>query len=97
MHPVVPLVQVLAKHIEKLVALPDELRATTLKKYRKLRLCDSCGCHNERELADCGAHFLFNAFWKDYHFCVHRMLTLIHQILGVIIRPIMAILRKYWN
>ncbi len=29
--------------------LPDELRATTLKKYRKL--CDSCCCHNERELA----------------------------------------------
>jgi hypothetical protein len=49
MHPVVPLVQALAKHIEQLVALPDELRATTLKKYRKL--CDSCGCHNERELA----------------------------------------------
>jgi hypothetical protein len=49
MHPVVPLVQALAKHIEQLVALPDELRATTLRKYRKL--CDSCGCHNERELA----------------------------------------------
>ncbi len=49
MHPVVPLVQALAKHIEQLVALPDELRATTLKKYRKL--CDSCGCHNKRELA----------------------------------------------
>jgi hypothetical protein len=47
MHPVVPLVQALA--VEQLVALPDELRATTLKKYRKL--CDSCGCHNERELA----------------------------------------------
>jgi len=39
MHPVVPLVQALAKHIEQLVALPDELRATTLRKYRKL--CDS--------------------------------------------------------
>ena len=49
MHPVVPLVQALAKHIEQLVALPDELCATTLKKYRKL--CDSCCCHNERELA----------------------------------------------
>ena len=49
MHPVVLLVQALAKHIEQLVALPDELRATTLRKYRKL--CDSCGCHNERELA----------------------------------------------
>jgi hypothetical protein len=31
----------------QLVALPDELRLTT--KFRKL--CDSCGCHNERELA----------------------------------------------
>jgi hypothetical protein len=46
MHPVVPLVQALAKHIEQLVALPDELHAITFKKYRKL--CDSCCCHNER-------------------------------------------------
>jgi len=48
-HPVVPMVQALAKHIEQLVALPDELRETTIRKYKKL--CDSCGCHNERELA----------------------------------------------
>ncbi len=40
MHPVVPQVQELAKHIEQLVVLPDELHSTTLKKYRKL--CDSC-------------------------------------------------------
>ncbi len=43
MHPVIPLAQALAKYIEQLVALPDELRAPTLKKYRKL-----CDCHNER-------------------------------------------------
>ena len=48
-HPVVPMVQALAKHIEQLVALPDELRETTIRKYKKL--CGSCGCHNERELA----------------------------------------------
>ena len=48
-HPVVPMVQALAKHIEQLVALPDELRDTTIRKYKKL--CDTCGCHNERELA----------------------------------------------
>ena len=48
-HPVVLMVQALAKHIEQLVALPDELRDTTIRKYKKL--CDSCGCHNERELA----------------------------------------------
>ncbi len=44
-HPVVPMVQALAKHIEQLVALPDELRETTIRRYK--RLCDSCGCHNE--------------------------------------------------
>ena len=48
-HPVVTMVQALAKHIEQLVALPDELRETTIRRYK--RLCDSCGCHNERELA----------------------------------------------
>ena len=48
-HPVVPMVQALAKHIEQLVALPDALRETTIRRFKKL--CDSCGCHNERELA----------------------------------------------
>ena len=48
-HPVVPMIQALAKHIEQLVALPDELRETAIRKYK--RLCDSCGCHNARELA----------------------------------------------
>ena len=50
-HPVVPMIQALAKHIEQLVALPDELRETAIRKYK--RLCDNCGCHNERELAAC--------------------------------------------
>ena len=45
----VPMVQALAKHIEHLVALPDALRETTIRRFKKL--CDSCGCHNERELA----------------------------------------------
>jgi hypothetical protein len=40
-HPVVPMVQALAKHIEQHVALPDEIRETTIRKYKKL--CDSCG------------------------------------------------------
>ncbi len=43
------MIQALAKHIEQLVALPDELRETTIRKYKEL--CDSCGCHNARELA----------------------------------------------
>ena len=43
------MVQALAKHIEQLVALPDELRETTIRRFK--RLCDKCGCHNERELA----------------------------------------------
>jgi hypothetical protein len=47
---VVPMVQALAKHIEQLVALPDGLRETTIHRFKKL--CDSCGCHNERELAE---------------------------------------------
>jgi hypothetical protein len=45
------MIQALAKHVEQLVALPDELRETAICKYK--RLCDSCGCHNERELAAC--------------------------------------------
>jgi hypothetical protein len=43
------MLQALAKHIEQLVALLDGLRETTIRKYKNL--CDSCGCHNERELA----------------------------------------------
>jgi hypothetical protein len=49
MHPLVPMIQALAKHVEQLVALPDELRETAIYKYK--RLCDSYGCHNELELA----------------------------------------------
>jgi hypothetical protein len=41
--------QALAKHVEQLVALPDELSETAICKYKWLR--DSCGCHNELELA----------------------------------------------
>ena len=48
-HPKVIMVQALAKHIEQLVALPDELRETTVRRFK--RLCDKCGCHNEGELA----------------------------------------------
>ena len=48
-HPKVVLAQALAKQIDQLVALPDELRETTIR--RSKRLCDKCGCHNERELA----------------------------------------------
>ncbi len=43
------MMQALAKHIEQLVALPDELRKTTIRRFK--RLCDKCGCHNEWELA----------------------------------------------
>jgi hypothetical protein len=49
MHPVVLMMQALAKHVEQLVALPDELRETAICKYKLL--CDRCGCHNGRELA----------------------------------------------
>ncbi len=45
-HQVVPMVQALVKHIEQLVALPDALRKTTIRRFKKL--CDSCGCHNQR-------------------------------------------------
>jgi hypothetical protein len=45
---VVLMVQTLAKHIEQLVALPDELRETCIRKFRKF--CESCGCNIEREL-----------------------------------------------
>ena len=44
------LTQALAKHIEQLVALPDELRRETIARYKQL--CDTCGCHNEQELSE---------------------------------------------
>jgi hypothetical protein len=56
--------------------------------------------HYEAGRAECGAHLLFNAFWKVANCCVHQLLLRdsMHQIdLGVIIRLIMAILRKYWE
>jgi hypothetical protein len=34
---------------EACLALPDELRETCIRKFRKL--CERCGCNNERELA----------------------------------------------
>ena len=46
--PLVILVQALAKHIEPLVALPDDLLEETIAQY--LRLCVACGCHTAREL-----------------------------------------------
>ena len=47
--PTTLLVQALSTHIRQLVALPDELRESTIRSYRKL--CTGCGCSNERELA----------------------------------------------
>ena len=44
------MIQALSKHIEQLVALPDDLRRETVAHYK--RLCISCGCHNARELAE---------------------------------------------
>ena len=49
-HPRVAIVQALTTHIEQLCALPDELQQTSILRYRAL--CDRCGCHNERELAE---------------------------------------------
>jgi hypothetical protein len=49
-HPRVALVQALTTHIEQLYALPDDLRQTTIDRY--IRLCNRCGCHIERELAE---------------------------------------------
>ena len=49
-HPRVIMIQALTKHIEQLCALPDELRQSTIDRYR--RLCDRCGCHTARELAE---------------------------------------------
>jgi hypothetical protein len=42
--------QALAKHIELLVALQDDLRTETIARYKQL--CDTCGCCNEQELSD---------------------------------------------
>ncbi len=56
--------------------------------------------HYEAGRAECGAHLLFNAFWAVANCCVHQLLLKdpMHQIdLGVIIRLIMVILRKYWE
>ncbi len=56
--------------------------------------------HYEAPRAECGAHLLFNAFWSVSHCCILALLMRdgMHQIdLGVIIRLIMAILRKYWE
>ena len=49
-HPRVYLVQALSMHVEQLVALPDDLRATTVEQYRQL--CAETGCHAVRELSD---------------------------------------------
>jgi hypothetical protein len=43
---------------------------------------------------------LFNAFWAVANCCIHQLLMKdpMHQMdLGVIVRLIMAILRKYWE
>jgi hypothetical protein len=56
--------------------------------------------HCEAAKAECEAHLLFNAFWSVSHCCIHAlfMRDSMHQIdLGVIIRLIMAIQRKYWE
>ena len=49
-HPKVYLVQALATHLEQLVALPDELRAQTVRAYRQL--CLETGCNTAQQLAD---------------------------------------------
>ena len=46
--PRVILVQALAKHVEQLVALPDDLREETIARYPRLYV--ACGCHTAREL-----------------------------------------------
>ncbi len=56
--------------------------------------------HYERARTEGGAHLLFNAFWRASFFCVHQLLVRdhMHQIdLGVIIRLISAILKKYFE
>ena len=56
--------------------------------------------HYEASRGECGAHLLFNAFWAVVNCCVHQLLMKdpMHQIdLGIIIRLIMAILKKYWE
>jgi hypothetical protein len=49
-HPRVVLTQALAKHIEQLVALQDDLRTETIARYKQL--CETCGCRNEQELSE---------------------------------------------
>jgi hypothetical protein len=44
------MIQALSTHIEQLCALPDELRQTTIDRYR--RRCVRYECHTERELAE---------------------------------------------
>jgi hypothetical protein len=44
------LTQALAKHIEQLVALQDNLRTETIARYKQL--CDTFGCSNEQELSE---------------------------------------------
>ncbi len=49
---------------------------------------------------ECGAHLLFNTFWRIKHFCVQQMFPRdgMHAIdLGAIIRLILVILSKYWE
>jgi hypothetical protein len=56
--------------------------------------------HYEAARKDCGAHLLYNAFWKLKNFCVQQMLPrdIIHAIdLGTIVRLILAILMKYFE
>jgi hypothetical protein len=56
--------------------------------------------HYEAGRAECAAQLLFNTLWGVSHCCVHQLLMKesMHQIdLGVIIRLIMAILKKYWE
>lgn len=49
-HPKVFMIQALTTHVEKLVALPDQIRETAIRKYRQL--CEECGCNNEKELSE---------------------------------------------
>jgi hypothetical protein len=48
---------------------------------------------------ECGAHLLYNAFWKIKHFCVQKLLPRygMHTFdLGTLIQVIIAILLKYF-
>ena len=53
----------------------------------------------EKVRKECGAHLLYNAFWKIKNFCVQQMLPRdwMHAFdLGALIRLIIAILLKYF-